>query len=1009
MLKNSENTSLVKLFESLNKQEEFEIMFFNYRKSCPMSVVDFMKILKYLKWRSDKDSLKIEQSVSLDISYNYDGNNVYRVTIMNQDNINNFLNLVHKRKNHVIFSILMTQFLNKENVTLMDKIKDKKYIIDLDDYDIRIRKSKELPVNNKVINDLANLPLSSVDKIYFRYKQRISLKLNKNEDVAVDLTIVKSSNDVNDLFKSKKIYELEIDYSPKLKINKKMYNFIINEMETIKKSLSESEILIRNEEKANIILEYQKLFFGNSTGYGNLYSMQPISAEVQHVIDKIPNKYCITDKADGEKYQLFIFKENVYLLSNNMFIKKTDIKVKNLKTTILEGEFIHLTDQKKYLFMVFDCLYYDGIDVKLESDFYKRYEYMKKACSKLGSSVFNYSTFSGNFNLDKIKKFYTNDLKKYFDHINNVIGKLKSNKILFHPKYFIFPTGGSNSEVFQFIDLIWSSCTSDDSVKCPYSLDGTICQGLVQKYTRDKREQQYPTYKYKPPETNSIDVYIEFERNKELGGYLDIFDNSLPEKVENQNFRVVNFFVGDFIGNKEVPVPFMRNEDNNQGYFPIVKGEVRDIEGNLIQDKTVIEIVYNNDVTIPHKYRWSILRTRWDKTDCINRIGKKYGNFKDVAIKTWKSMKEAVTIEEIRNLADPLSYESQKNTLSSRINESIVASDRMQDIYYQKITNLCKEMRNFHNWIKSIIIYTYCSPEKENKNGKINKKSILDIGCGRGGDVMKWFHSRIKNYVGFDPDYEGIYSSIDGIISRYTSRKKVFPQFYPAIFLQADGSVPLTVKAQSERFPNFSNTNKEIIKNTFEKGKQFDVISSQMAIHYLFGTNNSVDNLINTINNHLKKDGYIILTLLDGERVDNMLKDRNSYASFYTDDNGKKMKLFEIRKKYDKLKNDSGVAVDIYMSWFSQEDRFIQEYLITKDFMIKTMKRAGCRLVDSDLFVNLYNLNKEWFMKVIDYEENPKNKKFYKNAAQFYVNSKVGSEQSRSWSKLFRYYVFTKN
>ena len=48
----------------------------------------------------------------------------------------------------------------------MDKIKDKKHIIDLDDYDIRVRKSKELPVSNKIINDLANLPLSSMNKIF---------------------------------------------------------------------------------------------------------------------------------------------------------------------------------------------------------------------------------------------------------------------------------------------------------------------------------------------------------------------------------------------------------------------------------------------------------------------------------------------------------------------------------------------------------------------------------------------------------------------------------------------------------------------------------------------------------------------------------------------------------------------------------------------------------------------------------------------------------------------------
>ena len=166
MLKNSENTNLLKLFNSLNKMEEYEVMFFNYKRDNTMSVVDFMKSLKYLKWRSDKDKLVLKESTSLDISYNYDANNVYRVTIDNQEEINSFLNLVHKRKNHVIFSILMTQFLNKDNVTLMDKIKDKKHIIDLDDYDIRVRKSKELPVSNKIINDLANLPLSSMNKIF---------------------------------------------------------------------------------------------------------------------------------------------------------------------------------------------------------------------------------------------------------------------------------------------------------------------------------------------------------------------------------------------------------------------------------------------------------------------------------------------------------------------------------------------------------------------------------------------------------------------------------------------------------------------------------------------------------------------------------------------------------------------------------------------------------------------------------------------------------------------------
>ena len=41
----------------------------------------------------------------------------------------------------------------------------------------------------------------------------------------------------------------------------------------------------------------------------------------------------------------------------------------------------------------------------------------------------------------------------------------------------------------------------------------------------------------------------------------------------------MNFYVGDFIGNKEVPTPFMKNDNNHQGFFPIERGEVRDVEG----------------------------------------------------------------------------------------------------------------------------------------------------------------------------------------------------------------------------------------------------------------------------------------------------------------------------------------------------------------------------------------------------------------------------------------------
>ena len=49
----------------------------------------------------------------------------------------------------------------------------------------------------------------------------------------------------------------------------------------------------------------------------------------------------------------------------------------------------------------------------------------------------------------------------------------------------------------------------------------------------------------------------------------------------------------------------------------------------------LVEVMYNNDPLIPHQYRWVILRTRWDKTENVYKYQKRYGNFKDIAIKTW--------------------------------------------------------------------------------------------------------------------------------------------------------------------------------------------------------------------------------------------------------------------------------------------------------------------------------------------------------------------------------------
>lgn len=988
-----------KLYENIEKDDEFEIMFNNYKSDNKLALSSFVQVAKYFKWRSDKDNLNLSELVILDIFYSS-----IRISIKTNDNINKFLSGVYQLNSKEIIKILLEQYYKKDNFEFITKLKNKDNIIDVDDFDIRFRKTKEKDLNEQNIKDtLKELENDANPNIKFRYKQRMSLQLG--EDFVGDLTIIKTSDNISNLTNVNKTYELELDYSPTNLKSKMSLEKILLETNLIKTVLSETHILISKEEELKVLKDYQNIIYDGNTNVKYLYTMQPVSAEVQHFLDYIPNKYSVTDKADGNKYQLLITENNCYLISSNLKITKLSLSVENVNDSLFEGEYIYIAEQNKWIFMIFDCLVYKEENIRNNSNLSQRLSYIYKLCNIINKKEsYKVADFSGAFSNDNVRKHYQREIEKYFEELNNEIKNSK--KILLYPKLFLIPNGSNNSEVFLFSELIWINCTKNSSVNCPYVLDGIIYTGLNQKYTNNKREQKLAIYKYKPPSTNSLDVYVTFEKNVEKGTYMDIFDNSLPDKISYKEFRVCNFFVGSREGDKEIPSPFLPAENNNEAFLPLINGHVRDIEGNIIQDKTVIEIIYNNNPNLPHQYRWSVLRTRWDKTESVNKYNKRYGNFTDVATRVWKSIIEAVTIEEIVNLAKPDNYATQMKILESRLSSSIISSEKQQDVYYQKITNLIKKMRDYHNWIKSVLIYTYCSPAKRNKDGKIVRQSVLDIGCGRGGDILKWYHARVGEYVGFDIDFEGIYSSTDGAINRYNHLKKKFPNFGKVTYLQADGSIKLNAEDQSKGLSNISTENKKSIEKIFTSDRKFDIISSQFAIHYLFSDETSINNFIHNIKSFLRKNGYILLTLFDADLVNNLFQDSDKYTSNYTDEDGQRQKLYEIVKKYDKFNKNVGNPINVLMSWIN--DDYIQEYLVSKELLVNTMKKAGCRLVDTDTFKNVYEINKPYFTEVIKYEENPKNKIFYERVAEYYTNLSGADKESKNYSFLNRYYIFQK-
>ena len=276
MLEIKNLTNIKSLFSKINENSEFEIMFYNYNSDNKLSIIKFMNLLNFIKYRSEKDNLKLIQETKLDISYTYNNNDSYRVSISGIDMINKFLNLMHQRKNHVIFSILVTQFLNVEGIEYINKIKDQKNIIDLNQYDIRIRLSQEEPllkksefIDQKIFESLSNLQYTESEKITFRYKQRLSLIIKDNEKygkLRLDLSIIKTAFNPDDLHNVNKQFEVELEYTP-YKINDKNSTQILEDIEKeiiiIKQVLENSSFIISKNESDIIINEYKKVLYGN--------------------------------------------------------------------------------------------------------------------------------------------------------------------------------------------------------------------------------------------------------------------------------------------------------------------------------------------------------------------------------------------------------------------------------------------------------------------------------------------------------------------------------------------------------------------------------------------------------------------------------------------------------------------------------------------------------------------------------------------------------------------------
>lgn len=270
--------------------------------------------------------------------------------------------------------------------------------------------------------------------------------------------------------------------------------------------------------------------------------------------------------------------------------------------------------------------------------------------------------------------------------------------------------------------------------------------------------------------------------------------------------------------------------------------------------------------------------------------------------------------------------------------DCIIEYGKIQTFVISQQSNDIDNLRKFHNVIKTNLIV--------NNAKNIKATSLLDIACGRGGDLQKWLNDKLnlKYILGFDSHADSIYSSIkkgdtfDGAIARFQGIKK---------------------KYNSGKFPfiNFQNLNvldTNIINklNKIDQNKLYDIVSCQFALHYFCKEQIQLEHTLQLVSKKLKTGGLFIGTASDGDRIFNILKNGNVNIPLLTlikGNNGPSNYLFYInttsktitRQNYFELQGASS------------------EFYLFKEILENIGKKYNLQLIEYKTFYEWYQQYKE--------------------------------------------------
>ena len=756
------------------------------------------------------------------------------------------------------------------------------------------------------------------------FMQHIHDKNGQNPFVVFkfDFSVISSSENTNEDGFIEPHFEIELEY-----VGNKQHGFISDvcnsveqiaklfgtNIETMLKLIHKSPVVMTWNEHNSVLSAYNTMLNipnqYNSDTRILFRGAQPETLHYRNLESIAKKSYFVADKSDGERAHMLCSKDgNVYFISRFLHVIKTNIKCPKLSVSILDVE-LFLGEQNKIL--TFDILVQNGQDVR------------------------NKNTS------DRISILKSIDMSNVIENIDTVTNWKMIMKKMHFSKANSFP----KKEITNILN----------NVSMEYKTDGLVFTPADEPHPFNRKWTSL--LKWKPPNLNSIDLYVEKGLDNGKKGYF-LYANS--SQIVDRKTGHLGILLNENQDNIQVQFP-----DNSTNFFPKDQVEILrkkptkkvlfcpypfvkegDVFDSLMPDKHIVEFIFNLET-----FKLEPIRVRYDKT----AIGVQGSNYLRIALDTWSTMICPILKEHLMRF----NLTNKKHSKNENENGALSRSFMFHNIMKENLIKLCTEYvklpyfremkslpstfdpsrkawtvpaipelidimnngkyKHIHSFLDEktdeIIVPIYSNDDSEGSNN-VNTK-LIDLCSGKGGDLWKWIRSNINFVFGIDNESLLLMDQEDAAIKRWKYIKGNNDSNLSVIFAEMDARAKVSDYLLS----------KQLLY-------EFDIASCFFAMHYFFGSQTDFNKFITNVDEILSFGGYYIGTVMNGEKLYDLLKSGNGLYEIKGEGNGKKEKekvLCRIQQKFSK-KNVSihsrdtfGLEIEVDIA-----DSILNDYLPTR-------------------------------------------------------------------------------